>query len=464
MKALVLTLRIVLGLLIFAALGFGCWLVLLHPEKLQREAKGEEPEPKTDMPVHVAKIERGTLHRYLDCYGVAAPMQLYKQGEASTARIASPAAGIVAEVFCTLGQRVEKGAPLFQLDDRAAKAEELKAEAALASAQATLAKLKASTRPEQITIAEIALNKAHAAYEFAKQNDERMKDMAKDQLAAPKQLEESASQLAAAQQDVLSAEKQLTLLKHTPAPEEIAEAAAKIVEAEKALAATRLQRTLLTIKAPLNATVVRLNVYPGEPVDTTNAVVELVNLDRLEISASVPASELKSLKEGQPVAVFCTVSASEKSASNDEPAFKCTLTTIGQQVDPKTDTATVRVALPAKSGVEPGQSARLRITVEEHRNVLAVPEESVFRDKVGIETIAVIAKDEKSDELVSDLRTVVTLLRENGWIEITGPAGKEPDCKEGDTVATFGSYFLPDRGTKVHILPDEKKRPALEKN
>src|SRR5205823_4653721 len=52
MKALLITLRILVGVLVFAALAFGCWLVLLHPEKLKPEAKAEEPEPKTEMPVH----------------------------------------------------------------------------------------------------------------------------------------------------------------------------------------------------------------------------------------------------------------------------------------------------------------------------------------------------------------------------------------------------------------------------
>src|SRR5205814_908810 len=152
------------------------------------------------------------------------------------------------------------------------------------------------------------------------------------------------------------------------------------------------QRSLLTIKAPLTATVVRLNVYPGEQVDPANVIIELVDLDHLEISAQVPSIDLAQLKPGQPVDIYCAVAKApapdkNKESSGDEAAFKSTLTSVGWQVDPKTDQATVRVALPANSGVQPGQSARLRVTIDEHKDVLAVPIECVFRDKTDIQVI-----------------------------------------------------------------------------
>lgn len=468
MKAVRITIGIVLGIALIGT----SWVVLFHSEWLKPVPKSEEPEPVTDVPVHVAKVTRATLHKYVECYGSAGAAQLYAGGQPSTARIASPVAGIVSDVTCSIGQHVEKGVPLFQLDDRVAHAEEAKAEAALvsaqstkASAQASLAKLKASTRPEQLAIAEIALKKARQAAEFASQNHERQKALAKDELSSAKQQEETALALAAAHEDQTSAEKQLALLKNTPPPEELAEAeakiteaAAKITEAEKTLAAARLQRSLLSIKAPIAATIVKLNVYPGESVDVTSVIIELVDLNRLEISALVPSSELKVLKPGQPVEVFCAVATmpAQDKEKNDEDAsdaatFKCTLTALGKQVDSKTDLATVRVALPVNSGVQPGQVTRLRITVDEHRDCLVVPEECVFRDKTNIEVIAVIENGK------SGLQNVKRGLSENGLVEIKGE-----DIKEGLTVVAAGAYGLPEE-TKVHILPDDKKSPAREK-
>lgn len=466
MKAL----RILIGIVLSGTLLFGGWVVLFRQEWLREGPEAEAPEPPTDVPIHVAKVKRMTLHKYVEGYGVAGPAQLYAGAAPSSARMASPVAGVVTEVKCAVGEKVEKGTILFQLDDRALRAEEAKAEAALASAragkisaEASVLKLKTSTRPEQISIAQTAVQKAKQAADFAAQNHERQKALAKDELAATKQVEESASLLAAAREDLATAEKQLALLKNTPAPEELAEAeakvkesAAKITEGEKALSAAALQRSLLTIKSPLSATVVRLNIYPGEQVDPANVIIELVDLDRLEISAQVPSSDLALLRPGQPVDIYCAVAkAQEKEKESDDntepPAFQSKLTSVGWQVDPKTDLATARVALPPKSGVQPGQSARVRVTVDEHRDCLVVPIACVFRDKTDIQVIATIENNK------SELQNVKPGLTENGWVEI-----KNDDIKEGMTVAAEGAYGLPET-TKVHILPDAKKPPTPEK-
>src|ERR1043165_4629248 len=163
MKAL----RITSGILLGAAILGGAWVLWYHSDWIKPPPAAEEPEPVTDVPVHVTKITRATLHKYIECFGVAAPAQIYSGGTPASARVTAPAPGIISELRCFIGQHVDKNAVLFQLDDRVARAEESKAEAALgsaraaeASAQASLHKLKASTRPEQVAIAEFALRKA----------------------------------------------------------------------------------------------------------------------------------------------------------------------------------------------------------------------------------------------------------------------------------------------------------------
>ena len=54
-------------------------------------------------------------------------------------KIASPKAALVTQVFVKVGDRVKRGAPLFQLDDREARARFATSKAQLASAQAALA-------------------------------------------------------------------------------------------------------------------------------------------------------------------------------------------------------------------------------------------------------------------------------------------------------------------------------------
>src|SRR5205814_1488726 len=97
------------------------------------------------------------------------------------------------------------------------------------------------------------------------------------------------------------AEKQFLLLKSTPTPEEIAEAEGKVVEAEKSLAGAQAQRSLLKIQAPLAGTVVRVKVNPGEAVDLTTALAEIVDLERLVVEGTIPAASLRSVAAGMEV-------------------------------------------------------------------------------------------------------------------------------------------------------------------
>ena len=430
-------LKACLAVVLFSAVAGVAWVVLLHSDWIKPAPPPEEKEAETDVAVRTVRIIRTTLHRYVECIGTVAPEQRRVGGnpKAASARVASPVAGVVSKADCISGQCVEEGQVLFQLDDRAARAEEAKVEAAIASAQATLARLKASTRPEQISVAEIALKKAREAMQFAERNDARLKAMAKDQLASEKQLEESAQSIANAREDQFSAEKQLELLKKTPAPEEMAEASAKITESEKALVAVRIQRELLTINAPVSGTLVKVNVNPGEPVDTTTVLAELIDLKRLEVSATVPALEQKWLRAGLPVEI-----------SIGETVLKTSLSGIGAQIDPKTDCITVRATLPPDSGIRPGQSVHLKITVEEHKDCLAVPEECVFLDKTNISVIATV------ENSVSSLQNVTAGVAENGLIEITGK-----EIKKGDIAVLTGAYGI-DKDTKVHLVGTDAEK------
>jgi RND family efflux transporter MFP subunit len=78
-----------------------------------------EPEPATEVAVHVAKITRTTLRAYVTAYGKVAPEPAGERPAAS-ASVAPSVAGVVSVVSCIEGQHVEKGDVLFELDSRAA--------------------------------------------------------------------------------------------------------------------------------------------------------------------------------------------------------------------------------------------------------------------------------------------------------------------------------------------------------
>jgi len=411
-------LRFVLGLLVLAALGAGGWILVRHPEWVKGAAGDDEDaaEVMAEVPVKMGKVTRATLHRYVEGFGAVEAQPAQDGKPAASARVASPVAGILAEALCTQGQRVEKGAVLFQLDERSAKAEEEKAAAAVGSAKASLARLKSFPRPDQLKVGEMQVDRAKRAVEYSKKKTERLVKLLADQLASEKNLQETELELISAQNDVAIAEKQLLLLKSSPTPEEVAEAEGKVVEAGKALAGAQAQRSLLKIQAPLSGTVVRVKVNPGEAVDLAIVLAEIVDLDRLCVEGTVPAAQVRSVAAGMEV---------------DLGAVRGKVDFVGLDVDRKNDSGFVRVSLPAKSGLRVGQFVRLKIVVEEHKDRLAVSRQSVVANAEGRSVIVGFLGEK------AIMKEVKVGLKEGDLVEIEGE-----EIDEGDRIVTEGAYGL----------------------
>jgi membrane fusion protein (multidrug efflux system) len=442
----------VIGFLILGVLGGGVWILLMHPEWVKgKQADDDEVEVPPVVSVHMGKITRATVRRYVEGYGTVEPQPAQEGAPAASARVASPVAGLLAEVLCVQGQRVEKGALLFQLDDRSARAEEEKAQAAVLSAKASLNRLKAFPRPDQIKVAEMQVERARRALEYSQKKNARLVKLVADELASEKTLQEAELELLAAQNDLGVADKQLLLLRSSPTPEEIAEAQGKVVEAEKALAAAQVQRSILKIRSPLAGTVVRVKVNPGEAVDLSTVLAEIVDLDRLAVEGTIPSSGLRGVTPGQEVELSPGAQAPRNPGATAAPAQNPSATPapapgetprptlrgkvlfVGLDVDRKSDSGLVRVSVPPKAGLLPGQFVHFRIVVEEHKNHLVVPQESVVITPEG-KSVIVGLLGEKAVQ-----KEVQVGLREGGWVEVEGE-----DLKEGQPVVTRGAYGLPD--------------------
>jgi membrane fusion protein (multidrug efflux system) len=151
----------------------------------------------------------------------------------------------------------------------------------------------------------------------------------------------------------------------------------------KNLQAAEAQLALLRVTAPLSGTVVRVGVKPGQAVDLTTVVAEVMDLNRLAVSAEIPAAEAGDLKPGQAVEL------------RTAPPVATQLSFVSPGVDPNNDTVRVRALLPPDSGLRPGQFVPLRIVTAVHTNCLAAPAESVVTDDSGQSVIALVKGDER---------------------------------------------------------------------
>jgi membrane fusion protein (multidrug efflux system) len=187
------------------------------------------------------------------------------------------------------------------------------------------------------------------------------------------------------------------------------------------------QLAMLRITAPISGTVARVNVKPGQAVDLTTVVAEVMDLNRLAVSAEIPSAEAKDLKSGNPLEVLT------------EPPVTTELLFISPNVNKDNDTVLVRALLPKDSGLRPGQFVSLRIVTAVHTNCLAAPGESVVTDESGKSVIALV----KGDEAMQ--MPVQTGLRENGLVEVEALG-----LKAGDVVVSVGAYGLPEK-TKIRV-------------
>ncbi len=229
--------------------------------------------------------------------------------------------GYVMEVRVKDNQQVKKGDTLMILDNRDYLIKVEQAEAALQIAQTNLSSARASTTAAQANIAtsKAAAGTVDAQIEAAKvtlwravQDHERYANLIKDHSITQQQYEQA---LAAKQ----SAERQLAILqeqknqasRQTNAVAEQSNATASQINVADAaihqrqveVDAAKLNLSYTVITAPQDGLVSRVNVQPGQYVQSGQSLFSIVHSDDVWVIANFKETQLDKMKEGQKVVV-----------------------------------------------------------------------------------------------------------------------------------------------------------------
>lgn len=183
--------------------------------------------------------------------------------------VATPTSGVIVEIPVTVGDAVKKGDMLFRLDDRERKAALAQQKAALVVARARVAE------------ARVALEKAHAdAVRVRSLRDGRA--VSAEETAQRGYAEDAArTALASASADATQAE-----------------AAARAIEVD-------LER--LSVRAPMDATVLQVNVSEGEYATAgalSSPLVMLGDVSRLHVRVDIDENIAWRYRAGMPATVF----------------------------------------------------------------------------------------------------------------------------------------------------------------
>lgn len=367
----------------------------------------------------------------------------------------TPVQGTVARLAVDLGDRVEAGQLVAELDQREFTLAVEQADAAFRSAQDSVLRARAQAAASEANLRQVREsinawqandNRARAALEEARANLDRNRQLLEKELiskrefdAARTQFETMLAQHQTSQVDrvqypdrVLVAEAQL---QSDLSAVRVAESEVKRQEATLGIAQKKLGDA--TLKAPISGAIAKRHVNRGEFVKDNSAVFTIVRSDILKYTGTVPEHAALLVRSGQSVQLQVDAVPGRM--------FTGKITRVSPAVDVTNRTVSLEAQVPNPQGLlKPGLFARGAAEVGRDRGVAFVPEAAVSYF-VGITKLFVVT-DGKVQE-----RTVKVGRKQNGAVEVL------EGVKPGELVATSSLAQLYD-GAPVTIANQERKQ------
>jgi RND family efflux transporter MFP subunit len=328
------------------------------------KAAPEEVTSETVVPVRTAAATEGTIRAIVHATGIVTP------APGADLLVVAPEAARVAEIPKAEGDPVRRGDVLVRFEIPTLSADVARQRAEVGRAEARIANAKA------------AQTRAHDLFDRG--------------IAARKEVEDADKELADAEADLAGAE------------------------------ATRIAADAVAARAVVRATfdgiVARRSHNPGDLVEATasDAVLRVINPSRLEISASVPITDVGRIAVGAAAHL-----------AGDPSSAALEVVSRPAAVDAGTAAVPIRLRFTAPTTLPVGTPVQVEIDAEEHRNVVLIPTAAIVRE--GEDTAVMIAAGEKAQR-----RPIVLGLSNDQIAEVRS------GIKAGDRIIVDGQAGLPD--------------------
>jgi len=234
-------------------------------------------------------VRRGTIMATVETTG--------KVRSARQVELSLPFGGRVKRVAVSVGDKVEAGQLLLELEAPDAERQVREAELNLEIRQLQLDKARAGASPEEIEIAQANLRKAALAKQVAQ--------AAYDEIADEENAEASPKALALQQAtiDYQIAQRNYEKLVSGPPTNELSALEKQLESAQLALERAQAQLEEMRLITPLASTVVRVEASEGEMVSAYQPVVVIADLTSLQIIAEVDEIDVAEVAPGQEVTI-----------------------------------------------------------------------------------------------------------------------------------------------------------------
>jgi HlyD family secretion protein len=207
----------------------------------------------------------------------------------------------VTEVLVQEGDHVKSGQVLARLDPTRIEPQVAKARADAAALQQVVNRLRAGSRPEEVSQARANVLAAQADSANARRQYDRLVELARGssgRAVSRQDLDNARAVLDVAEAKLAVSRKALDLQVAGPRKEDIAQAEAQLQSDEAQLALLHRQLADMELRAPIDGVVRSRLVEPGEIASPQKAAFTLAITNPKWIRAYIPESDLGSVREG----------------------------------------------------------------------------------------------------------------------------------------------------------------------
>ena len=314
-------------------------------------------------PAKLGKVERGDLAKSVVATGKIEPI--------TKVELKSKASGIVEKWFADAGDKVKEGQVLVQLDREQIQAAVREAQAALAAAEANEHAAVADVNRAKVDAEGPDVPLLYRAYQ-------RAQGMAKEGVVSESALDDAqkAYEMAVNKRDVARAQLTVNQAKLIQAKAQVQQARATLDRSDEDL-------RYATITSPITGVVLSRDVEVGDAVSsilvlgsTATLVMTLGDISQVYVKGKVDEADIGKVYLGQPARI--------KVESFKDKAFYGKVTKIAPLGVEKDNVTTfeVRVSIDNPGGeLKAMMTANAEIILDEHKNVLMIPEGAIIYDK-----------------------------------------------------------------------------------
>jgi HlyD family secretion protein len=322
----------------------------------------------------LAKVEQGSIAKSVVATGKVEPL--------SKVEIKSKASGIIKFLYVKAGDTVREGQLLVELDKETLEAQLKQARAFQVAAESKLEEMRSQAKTLQANLQKVQLEAENKDYDFAVAEYKRFEGLLNHGLVSKADFDSAEQKMKAAE---VNRKSLLAAVRVREAEIEQNERTTNTVKAELVQAQAQCEQAeeslkYASIRSPISGVVLSRELEVGDAVSSilqlgSNAtlIMTLGDVKELYVKGKVDETDIGLVKLGQPVRV--TVDAYKNRTFSGE-VFR--IAPMGVEKDNVTRFE-VRVSIQNDLDLlKVNMSANAEIVLEEHKNVLVIPESSLI--------------------------------------------------------------------------------------